>query len=259
MSVLPRRNLDLLWLWVRREWRVRYAGSVLGRLWSALSPLLTIALYYVVFSSILRVRIPEIAVPGGFLYYLLSALVPWLFFTEAVSRAAGSVLAQERFLSRNPFPPEILPWAAVLASTPTLLVALSLVLALVAVVFSPSWWWLLLPGLMVLHVAWAGTIGAVLSVVALHLRDTLQVLPNLLQFLFFASPVIYSRSILPPKYQWLVLLNPVSSMAEAYHFLILGFPARWDWVLGLAGWSVVILGGGAWFYLRLRATIADRY
>lgn len=259
--MIPVRGQDraLLRLWVRREWRARYAGSVLGRLWAVVSPLLTIALYYAVFSLILRVRIPELDLPGGFLYYLLSALIPWLFFTEAVSRAAGSVLAQERFLSRNPFPPEILPWAAVLASAPTLLVGLVLVLGVLALAMPPGPAVAGLPLLAALHVLWAGAIGAVLSVVALHIRDTLQVLPNLLQFVFFASPVIYSRSILPADAQWLLLLNPASAMAEAYHFLLLGFPARWDWVIALGLWSGVILAGGAWSYARLRPTIADRY
>ena len=256
---MDRQRLDLLRIWVRREWRARYAGSVLGRVWSVLSPMLTIVLYYGVFSVILRVRIPELDVPGGFLYYLLSALVPWLFFTEALSRATGSVIAQEKFLSRNPFPPEILPWSAVLASTPTLVVGLALVAGLLLLTFPASPRLLLLPALMILHVAWAGTLGAILSVVALHLRDTLQILPSVLQFMFYASPVIYSRSIVPADFQWVLLLNPVSAMAEAYHYLLLGFPQRWDWVVALGLWSVVLLAGGARLYARLRSTIADRY
>ncbi len=256
---MGRERVELLRIWVRREWRARYAGSVLGRVWSVLSPMLTIALYYGVFSIILRVRIPELDVAGGFLFYLLSALVPWLFFTEAVSRAAGSVVAQEKFLSRNPFPPEILPWSAVLASTPTLLVGLTLVVLLLLFAFPASPRLLLLPFLVALHVAWAGTIGAILSVITLHLRDAQQALPSILQFLFYTSPVIYSRSIVPADFQWLLLLNPVAAMAEAYHYLLLGFPQRWDWGVALGLWSAVILVGGARLYARLRTTIADRY
>ena len=106
----------LFLLWLRRDFKSRYAGSIAGLLWALLQPLFTIAIFYVVFALVLRVRIPEFANESGYFFYLLAGLLPWLSIADGIARASGALVAQEQFLQRIVFPIDILPVTVIVSS-----------------------------------------------------------------------------------------------------------------------------------------------
>jgi lipopolysaccharide transport system permease protein len=252
-----RQRLFLLKLWVQRELRTRYAGTAGGLAWAVLSPLLTIAIYYLVFAVVLKVRIPQMASAGGFFFYLLSGLLPWLAVNEGLTKAANSLLAHESFLRRHGFPVEILPATAVIAGLVPQLAGTLILFALLLVNGGPNGPWWLLPFLLVGQLLLTGGLGAVLSVFALHLKDTTQVLPSLLRLLFYCSPILYSKSLVPQDYHWLFLLNPFACLAQMYHSVVLGFEVTGAEVAGFLLWTLVLGGGGLYLFSRLQDNLGE--
>ena len=110
----PTRQWWVLWrYWLLREFKTRYAGSVLGVAWAFVQPLATLAIFYVLFGLVLAVRVPGLDVNNGYLLHLLAGLAVWLPFTDALGRGVGSLAAYEDFLRKQPMPAEILPAVSV--------------------------------------------------------------------------------------------------------------------------------------------------
>ena len=125
------RQLWVLWrYWIAREFKTRYAGSVLGLAWAFVQPIATLAIFYVLFGLVLAVRVPGIEANNGYLLYLLAGLAVWLPFVDSVGRGVGSLVAYEDFLRKQPIPAEILPAVSVGGSLLTLLIGYAILLIL---------------------------------------------------------------------------------------------------------------------------------
>lgn len=252
-----RQHGFLFWLWLRREVKSRYAGSAGGLAWALLQPLFTVLLFYVVFALVLQVRIPELASGRGYFLYLLAGILPWLSVADGLSRAVGALVGQEQFLQKIVFPIDILPATAVVGSLPTQIVGTLILLLLLAgdglLSLRHMLWPLVLGCQLVLTLG----LGLALAAIGMHLRDTLQVVPVLLQFLFYSAPILYPKSLIPPEYHPLFLLNPFAGLIETYHWLFLGLPVGPGAIAALLFWTVS-LGGGGWLLFRvLKPTLGD--
>ena len=255
---LLRGNSYLFLLWVRRDLRARYAGSLGGALWALLLPLLTVALFYVIFALVLKVRIPELAGDGGYFFYLLAGLLPWLAISEGTARAAGVLVAQEQFLQKLVFPVWILPGTVIATSLLPQLVGTLVFLLLLAVsgLLSPAslFAW---PLVLACQLTMQWGLGLSLAVIGVHVRDLIQVLPVLLQLFFYATPILYPKSQVPEGYHNLFLLNPLAGLIEAYQSLFLGLPLEESSLAALLVWTVLLGGGGALLYRTLKPTLGD--
>ena len=252
-----RRHGYLFWLWLQRDLKSRYAGSVGGLLWAVLQPLFTIALFYVVFALILKVRIPELASGSGYFLYLLAGLLPWLSISEGLARATGALVGQEQFLQKVVFPIEIIPVTAVLSSLATQLIGLLFLLGFLTWFGLLSARLLLLPVVLACQLLMCLGLGCALAVLGVHLKDLLQLVPVLLQFLFYSAPILYPRSFIAPGYHKFFLLNPFTALIEVYHWVFLGLPLYLPTLLALVFWTVV-LGLGGWLLFRtLKPTLGD--
>ncbi len=253
-----RGNGYLFLLWVRRDLHARYAGSLGGGLWAVLLPLLTVGLFYVIFAVVLQVRIPALAGDSGYFFYLLAGLLPWLALSEGATRATGVLVAEEQFLQKLVFPVWILPGTVIAASLLPQLVGTLLFLVLLAggglLSLSSLVLW---PLLFSCQIAMQWGLGLSLAVLGVHLRDLIQVLPVLLQLLFYASPILYPKTLVPADYQDLFLLNPFSSLIEAYHAVFLGLPLTGSSLVALIVWTLLLGGGGSLLYRLLKPTLGD--
>ncbi|MGF1526382.1 MAG: ABC transporter permease, partial [Candidatus Competibacterales bacterium] len=221
----------LAWLWLRRDLKTRYADSIGGGLWALLAPLATIALFYLVFARILQVRIPrdDGAPETGFFFFLLAGFLPWLAIGEGLSRAAGSLVAQEQFLQKMTFPLGLIPATVVVSSAvPQVVGTVVLALLLLSHGEGLAWRWLWWPLLLGWQLLACLGLGLALAVVSVHLRDLLQALPVVLQLLFYAAPILYPKALVPEAYHPLFWLHPFAGFIECYHALFLG------WELSLA-------------------------
>lgn len=254
----------LLWVFVRRDVREQYAGTMMGNLWALAQPALLVLIYWWVFSVVWSLKVPGMGARAAdevsFIVFLLSALLPWLAFQDAVNKAAGALLARADVLRHGQFPAEIFVLARVLAAH-----GVYAVLLVVYVIFgrgqvvldAP----LVLPGLALLfavQVVSACAVGLLVAAFSVYLRDLPHVLGMALMAVFFTAPVLFPMAQVPEHLQRWVWLNPFTAFAQGYHMLLLGgqWPSWgvWAFVLSLAavlcwlGWAV---------FVRLRPGFAD--
>jgi lipopolysaccharide transport system permease protein len=248
----------LLLLWLRRDIKSRYAGSIGGLLWAVLLPILTILIFYIVFAVVLKVRIPELANDSGYFLYLLAGLLPWLGIADGLSRATFSLATQEQFLQKIIFPINILPATAVISSLLPQLVGTIFFVAVLADLELLSSRMFLYPLVFACQIIMCLGLGAALSIISVHVKDTMQVIPVILQIAFYSAPILYPKSVIPSSYHHLFLLNPATGLVEAYQWVFLGMPMAVMTIVVLAIWTV-ILGLGGWLLFRmLKPTLGDQ-
>ena len=244
---------------VARELKARYRGSVLGFLWSFINPLLLLVIYNFVFTTILPNRMEGVQPYGLFLF---SGLLPWTWFSAALTEAAGSLIAGGNLIKKVLFPAEILPVVNVLANMVHFFLGLPiLVVFLVAYRHPPDPWDLVwFPVAVLVQLVFTAALGLVLSALAVHFRDVRDILANLLTLWFFATPIIYPWNMPGlERFRLLFNLNPFTHLAVAYQEILFyqGPIGHWRWLLALGVASVALFLLAYWFFDRVRDSFAE--
>ena len=203
-----------------RELKGRYRGSFLGFLWTFLNPLLLLSVYALVFSVYFRVQMDHYAV------FMFTGLLPWIFFSQALSEGAGSITDGGSLVTKVLFPQQVLPAVKVLASFINYLLSLPILLGFLLAQHVPLTWCLLaFPLVALLHLLFSFALVLILATATVFMRDTRHLLNNLLTLWFFLTPVLYPLTQVPEKYRILVYLNPAAVFTLAYQDII--FYGRW--------------------------------
>lgn len=244
---------------VARDIRSRYMGSFLGLFWSVLNPVLQLALYTLVFSVFLKVRMEAVGSTARFAEMLFCALLPWTALHESAGRSAACFLEHSNLVKKSHFHLEVLPFSLVMSALIHQGLA-SAVFALV-IIWTGSLTWVHLPWLLLLIPLQATLMfgsAQLLSAVNVFFRDTAQMLGVFLMFLFWLTPIVYSRAMVPPPFDSLLALNPLTHLMEAFRYAFFGGP---DFsglgLLGCAAAAVVLLLVGTAILRRSRPQILD--
>jgi lipopolysaccharide transport system permease protein len=252
------RNRRLIWNLTVLDFKVRYAGSRIGLLWMLLAPVLLLLAYLLLFGTILKVQpAPE---SSGWTYALVVAcgLLPWLGFSEGLTRGTASVLAQRNLLKSQTFPVELVPVTAVCAGLIGQLCGTALLLGFIVLSGRVGFSLFLLPVLILLQGLF--TIGLVwmLSCINILYRDTSQVVGLLVVLLMFVSPIAFTQQMVPAGLELAVQLNPLSFLMEGYRAILLHgqIPAPGG-LAAFAGLAVLVLLGGHRYFTRLRVVLPD--
>ncbi|HVM40368.1 MAG TPA: ABC transporter permease [Acidimicrobiia bacterium] len=248
------RDLMVLLAW--RDLKVRYAQSLLGAGWALGQPLLMMG----VFSVFLGV-LAKVPAPGGLPYpvFVLSGLVPWVFFANSVTSTGQSVVGSAQLVEKVAFPRLVMPIAAMLAWLPDLGISIALLLGVMAAWgMAPGWGIVALPLFAVLAVCAAVAVGLWVAALNVAYRDVKYAIPFLLQVGMFATPVVYSAELVPDSAQVLYGLNPMAGVVEGFRWALLGTPAPHA---GLLAASVavtgVVMAGGLAYFRRVERWFAD--
>jgi len=244
---------------VRRELRARYAGSVLGTLWTFLSPLCLLLVYVVVFSTILQVRFTTEGGNLSFSLYLLAGLLPWLAFQEGVIKATTAIIDNAGIVKATHFPAAVLVVSSVLATCVTLIVSLLLLVVTLMLLGYGSWWnvaYLLV--LVFLQGVLALGIGLVTASLHTLIRDTLPVLQMLFMMWFYLTPIIYPLAYVPERWAVAFSWNPATSLITAYRAVLLEgkFPLGTE-ILPSCVWAISLLCFGRLVFARVEPIFAD--
>ncbi len=239
MHVLTSQH-QLLSALIHKDFDTRYAGSVLGILWTQLYPLLLLAVYSFVFSVIFQNTIPR------FPLFLFVGIALWHFFNNAIQLATGSIIANAHLIRKVGFPRETLTISVIGVALIDLL-ASHLVLGVGAVAFgvSPAWSWLSLPVILILFALQCLGFGLVLATAAVYLRDVRFFVEVGVLLLMFLSPVFYSEGSVPPDAAWLMKVNPIAVTISAYRTAFMDglWPAASTWaILVVVALIAVVLG-----------------
>jgi lipopolysaccharide transport system permease protein len=212
------RYRELLWIWTMREIKIRYKQSLLGAGWAILQPLLMMLVFTVVFS--LLARMPSDGIPYPVFSY--AALLPWTFFVTSINFGSASLITNLNLVTKTSFPREILPMGSIGASFFDYLVAASIFLVMLFVYRVPLTWNVLwVP--VILSVQILLTIGVTLLAAALVVfyRDVRFIVPLGVQVWLFATPVIYSTSLIPDPLRPYYMLNPMAGLIDSYRQVLL--------------------------------------
>lgn len=219
---------ELLYFMVWRDLKVRYRQTALGVGWALMQPFFTMVVFSIFFGRF--AGIPSDGVP--YPVFSFAGLLPWTFFSNALSSAAGSVVGNADLISKAYFPRVIIPAAAVIAAAADLAIASSIQVAMMlyyGVAITPAI--LMIVPLTALTAATAFAVGLIAAAINVRWRDIRYVLPFALQLWLYATPVIYPIALVPASWRWLVRLNPMSGIIAGWRAALLGRP--WD-VQGLA-------------------------
>ena len=233
---------------VVRQIRQDYLENITGFAWLILQPLILLAVYAFVFSTIFKARIPE-AADIGFVPYLAVAFWPWTAFSEAILRANNSITANGALIGKVAFATEQIPLATVTATFIMHLIGYLAVLVVLQLMGTDIHWLYLLPVLLVLLLMWvfACAISLFTSAIQVFVRDLAQMLPPLMTFWFFTTPILYSSSYLPESIQKLTLWNPMAWFIARLRELLLFGEMSLDYT---ALFIVVFVLVFAWLSLR---------
>lgn len=196
---------------VLRAIRTDYLNNLTGFAWLILQPLMLLAVYAFVFTTIFKARIPGLG-PDAFVPYLAIAFWPWTAFSESVLKASNVVTANAALIGKVSFRTELLPLSAVTATFLMHMAGYAAVLIVLQLMGTDIQWLGLLPALVVLVFLYLFAVGLSLFFSALHvfIRDLGQMLPPLMTFWFFMSPILYSPSLLPEHLAGLMNYNPMT-------------------------------------------------
>lgn len=250
------RYRELFWFLVWRDILVRYKQTVIGVAWSMLRPLATMVAFTVVFG--LLAKLPSGDVPYPLLVF--AAMIPWNFFANALSEGSGSLVGNAGLLTKVYFPRIIIPASSIIVSLTDLLISLVVMAGIMLWYgFWPDWRVITLPLFLLLAclpVAGAGLWFAALNV---KYRDFRYVVPFLLQFGLYISPVGFASSIIPEKWRLLYALNPMTGVIDGFRWALLrgGTELYWPGILLSTMLSLTLLFSGLWYFRKTERVLAD--
>ena len=250
------RYRELFYFLAWRDILVRYKQTAIGIVLALIRPFLTMVVFTVVFGQL--AKLPSEGAPYPILVF--SAMLPWQFFSNSLSECSNSLISNANLLSKVYFPRLVVPTSAVVVSFVDFMISGIILLALMAWYnFIPTWRILTLP--LFIGVAFAASIGAGLWLASLNVqyRDFRFIVPFIVQFGLYISPVGFSSTIVPEKWRFLYSLNPMVGVIDGFRWAILGGNSQLylpGFLLSM-GLVFLLLVSGIWYFRKMERTFAD--
>lgn len=268
LIIEPGRSEKNYWadLWRFRElfyflaWRdilVRYKQTVVGVAWGVLRPFLTMLIFTIVFSRV--AKLPSVGT-APYALLVMAGMLPWQFISNSVSASSDSLVGSSSLISKVYFPRLIIPAGAIVTSSVDFLITLALMAGMMIWFrFAPDWHLLFLPLFIVLAFACALSFGLWLSALTVEYRDVIHIVPFVVQFGMYVSPVGFSSSVVPQKWRLLYSMNPLVGIIDGFRWSLLRGQVSLDWPALLVSVVVILTVGssGIWFFRKTERTFAD--
>lgn len=257
------RNRSLIYQLVRRDFQMRYVGSMAGWLWGLIHPLVLLGVYTFVFVYAFGIKLPPEEVTQNYPLFLFAGMLPWMLFSESLQRSASALPEYSNLIKKSVFPAEVVPLTIFLSNLISHFLAVALMLVAAAIWLGQvSWTVIVLPfyvlilGLLTVGLSW---IAAGLHV---YLRDTAQILSVVLTAWFWLTPIFLYEEILRDKFDgrlaFLLVVNPMAYMVRFYRSTLLGNEiSPWPDLLLMGLFSAVIFVAGGLFFRRMKRGFAD--
>jgi len=241
----------------RVELQKRYAGSLLGPIWTVLYPLLFLGVYLFLWLVVFRVRFTPSTSALDYVLFVFCGLVPYLFFVESVTTAAVSIRQNIHLVKGVIVPVELIPTRAVLVALAAHAVGICLVIALSIGNGSLSWHIVWLPGVLALQIVAVAGVAWIVAAFGVLIPDTAYLVNLATMLLMFVSPIAFKPDMVPQQLRAVVWLNPLSYMIDAYRAALLGASVPVPTLLVFAVGAVTAFTLGAAFCWRFKNFIVD--
>jgi len=250
------RYRELFYFLAWRDILVRYKQTAIGIAWALIRPFLTMIVFTVVFGTL--AKLPSEGAPYPILVF--AAMLPWQFFANSLSECSNSLITNANLISKVYFPRLIVPTSAVVVSFVDFMISGIILLALMAWYnFVPSWRILTLP--LFILIAFAAALGAGLWLASLNVqyRDFRFIVPFIVQFGLYISPVGFSSNVVPQKWRLLYSVNPMVGVIDGFRWAILGGGSQlyWPGFILSVGLVTLLLVSGVWYFRKMERTFAD--
>jgi lipopolysaccharide transport system permease protein len=251
------RYRELFYILSWRDIRVRYKQTVLGALWAVVRPLLTMIIFTVLFDRFANLP-AGVNAPYALMVY--AGLLPWTFFSTSLSEASNSLISNSNLISKVYFPRMIVPTASVITSLIDFFISFVLLFALYAWFgYMPDWHIFFLPFFLILAFVASMGIGLYITALNVKYRDFRYIIPFIVQFGLYVSPVGINSNIIPEKWIHLYSLNPMTGVIDGFRWCLLRGDQvlRWD-VIGISGAvSIFFLWIGIRQFRKMERSFAD--
>jgi ABC-type polysaccharide/polyol phosphate export permease len=251
-------NLNILYYLLKKEIKSLYVGSTIGMAWIILRPLLIIAVYWMVFSRIMKVRPYTGVTEVPYIIFMLSTIFFWFAFQESVLKASTSVIDRGEVIKKVHLSLEVFPVSSVLVSYFHHVIGVLIFFLMSAFLSGPSILWLFVIPTVVLQILFSLGAGLFISALSVYVRDVPQMVNIVLQGLFFLTPVVYPIENIPESLRYLFYLNPLTYFIKIYHSILIYrvLPDYSDFFI-VSLLSVISLFTGFKIFNRLKEGFAD--
>jgi lipopolysaccharide transport system permease protein len=251
------RYRELFYFLAWRDILVRYKQTAIGIAWALIRPFLTMVVFTVIFGGLANFQKGETA-PYPILVF--AGMLPWQFFANALSECSGSLVGNSNLISKVYFPRLIVPTSAVIVSFVDFMISGIILLGLMAWYnFIPDWRILTLPIFILIASAASMGVGLWLAALTVQYRDFRFIVPFIVQFGLYISPVGFSSSRVPDEWRLIYSINPMVGVIDGFRWAILGGNANLympGFLLSLA-LVILLLYSGIWYFRRMERTFAD--
>lgn len=246
---------ELLYTLVEREIKVRYKQTAIGVSWVLLQPLIAMLIFTVIFGRMAKMPSDGIWYPA----FILTALLPWAYFSQAITRSGTSLVTSANLVTKVYFPRMLLPLSAVVSPLIDFLLAMGLLFGLLMYAGIPLTWKVItLPGFVLIAMLTATGVGLFVSATNVKYRDVGHAIPFVVQIWMFVSPIVYPVSLVPERWKLLYGLNPMAGVIEGFRWALLGKSAPDPFMMGASiVMVIVVLIGGVVYFRQMEREFAD--
>lgn len=251
------RYRELFYILSWRDIKVRYKQTVIGVLWSIIRPLLTMFVFTIIFSKVANMP-TEGTAPYAILVY--AAMLPWQFFSNSLSESSGSLISNSNLISKVYFPRLIIPTASVITSLIDFLISFIILIALmVYYLYLPSWHIVFMPLFLILAFVSSMGLGFWLTALNVKYRDFRFIVPFIVQFGLYISPVGFSSSVVPEAYRFWYNLNPMVGVIDGFRWCIISGDQSLNYssVISSIIISLLFLWLGIYQFRKMEKSFAD--
>lgn len=250
------RYRELFYILSWRDIKVRYKQTVIGAAWSVIRPVLTTIVFFIVFNRVAKLPNPNPAVP--YVLLVFTGMLPWQFFSTALSEASASLLGNSNLITKVYFPRMIIPASSVITSLVDFAISFGILIIMMAFFkFVPGWQIVFLPLFILLAFVCAFGIGLYLTALNVKYRDFRYIIPFIIQFGLYITPVGFSSGLINEKWRALYSLNPMVGVIDGFRYCLLGDEPHWNSFIMSIIISFVFLYIGTWYFRKMERTFAD--
>jgi lipopolysaccharide transport system permease protein len=249
------RYRELFYILSWRDLKVRYKQTVIGAAWSIIRPILTTIIFTIIFS-----RIAKLPTPGSAPYALMVfvGMLPWQFFANSLSEASVSLISNSNLITKVYFPRMIIPASSVITSLVDLAISLFILVAMFFIFhFVPVYTIIFLPFFILIAFISAFGVGLYVTALNVKYRDFRYIIPFIIQFGLYITPVGFSSSIIPDKWRLIYALNPMVGVVDGFRWCILGDPLNLPSFFISIIISFLFLILGIWYFRKTEKSFAD--
>jgi len=249
------RFRELFYILSWRDIKVRYKQTVLGAAWSIIRPLLTTIVFTVVFNKIAKLQNP-----GNAPYALMvfAGMLPWQFFSNALSESSNSLIGNANLITKVYFPRMIIPASSVITSMVDFAISFLILVAMCCwYQYLPSWHIIFLPLFILIAFFCAFGVGLYLTAVNVKYRDFRYIIPFIIQFGLYITPVGFSSSVVGERWKFLYSLNPMVGVIDGFRWCILGDSMSLSSLLISLTTTLLFLILGLFYFRKMEKTFAD--